>query len=146
MIIGNNWNAKGFWEELNRCIEARGLTMMQVRDATGVSAMTVTRMKSGKRPDLASLSALCAWSGLNAAQFAESVLVAPAVAPGVASEPAVPVVAFGADTLADAIGEMVKAKVKGDAKRYSFHESAMRTQLQALQRQLSVAGRDVLFK
>ena len=133
MSSNTNWDAQGFWAALNRCIEARGSSLTQVRDITGLSAITVTRMKSGKRPDAASLAALCSWSGINPAQFT-------------LSEPAAATIKFGADRMADAIDAMVKAKVEGDDKRYAVHEGAMREQLRALEQELKVAGREIRFK
>ncbi len=38
-------------------------------EETSVSASTFTRLSQGKRPDVDSLAALCAWSGLSADAF-----------------------------------------------------------------------------
>ena len=49
--------------------QARTLTWKQVAVESGVSASTLTRMAQGRRPDLDSLAALSAWSGLQADDF-----------------------------------------------------------------------------
>lgn len=119
-----NWDAAGFWAALSRCMDARGKQAKDVCRDTGVSASTLSRMKTdGRKPDAASLAALSNWSGLNPADFIQQ-------------EPPQPVISFGADALASAIREMVKADIDGDGERYSMHETAMRQQLEALEREL----------
>ena len=54
---------------LNAERRARKLTWKQVAAESGVSASTLTRMAQGRRPDLDSLAALSAWSGLRADDF-----------------------------------------------------------------------------
>ena len=54
---------------LNAERRARNLTWKQVAAESGVSASTLTRMAQGRRPDLDSLAALSAWSGLRADDF-----------------------------------------------------------------------------
>lgn len=49
--------------------QARNLTWKQVAAESGVSASTLTRMAQGRRPDLDSLAALSAWSGLQTDDF-----------------------------------------------------------------------------
>ena len=51
---------------------ARNLTWKQVAAESGVSASTLTRMAQGRRPDLDSLAALSAWSGLRTDDFIRS--------------------------------------------------------------------------
>lgn len=120
-----NWDADGFWAGLSRCIEARGAQLKDVSEATGVSLSTLSRMKNeGRHPDAASLAALSAWSGLNPAQFMRE-------------EPKLPPVKFSPDALASSIREMVKADIQGDGERYTLHETAMREQLYALERELN---------
>ena len=51
---------------------ARNLTWKQVAVESGVSASTLTRMAQGRRPDLDSLAALSAWSGLRTDDFIRS--------------------------------------------------------------------------
>lgn len=122
-----NWDGASFWTGLSRVIEVRGAQLKDVSDATGVSLSTLSRMKNeGRNPDAASLAALSAWSGLNPAQFMRE-------------EPTPPPLRFGADALASAIREMVKADIQGDGELYTLHETAMREQLYALERQLREA-------
>jgi transcriptional regulator with XRE-family HTH domain len=49
--------------------EARKLNWNQVAEQSGVTASTLTRMAQGKRPDVDSLAALTAWSGLSQDSF-----------------------------------------------------------------------------
>lgn len=48
---------------------ARKLTWKKVAEEAQVPASTLTRMSQGRRPDVDSLAALCAWSGLKAEDF-----------------------------------------------------------------------------
>ncbi|MFC5357087.1 helix-turn-helix domain-containing protein [Azospirillum himalayense] len=48
---------------------SKKLTWKKVAEDSGVSASTLTRMAQGKRPDVDSLAALLAWSGLHADDF-----------------------------------------------------------------------------
>ena len=48
---------------------ARKLTWKKVAEGAQVPASTLTRMSQGRRPDVDSLAALCAWSGLKAEDF-----------------------------------------------------------------------------
>lgn len=126
MSVKNNWDAEGFWLGLSRTVEARGWTWKKVSEATGVSSSTLSRMKTGRRPDAASLAVLSNWSGINPAQFFRDESVPPQAR-------------FCPDTLASAIREMVKADIQGDGERYTIHETIMRQQFQAIQNQI---GRD----
>lgn len=66
----SEFDAMGFYEALDATRQSRGnLTWRQVAGAAGVSASTLTRMAQGKRPDVDSLAALAAWSGLKADDF-----------------------------------------------------------------------------
>src|SRR5438477_2325271 len=47
----------------------KGLSWRDVAGIAGVSASTLTRMAQGKRPDVSSLAALAAWSGLKTDLF-----------------------------------------------------------------------------
>jgi transcriptional regulator with XRE-family HTH domain len=49
--------------------EERKMNWIQVADATGVSASTLTRIGQGKRPDIDGFIRLLAWSGLKAERF-----------------------------------------------------------------------------
>lgn len=60
-----------FYTALDAARAARGLSWRDVAKESGVSASSLTRIGQGKRPDVDSLTALCAWSGLNAGDFME---------------------------------------------------------------------------
>lgn len=63
------FDAAGFYQALDATRLARGLSWKDVASASGVSASTLTRMAQGKRPDVDSLAALAAWSGLATDRF-----------------------------------------------------------------------------
>lgn len=63
------FDASGFYEALDATRRSRRLTWKDVAQASGVSASTLTRMAQGKRPDVDSLAALAAWSGLETDRF-----------------------------------------------------------------------------
>jgi transcriptional regulator with XRE-family HTH domain len=64
-----SFDATAFYEALNATRESRGQNWKSVAKAAGVSASTLTRMAQGKRPDVDSLAALIAWSGLSADHY-----------------------------------------------------------------------------
>ncbi len=64
-----SFDAEAFYEALDAQRQAKKSTWRKVAGITGVSASTFTRMAQGKRPDVDSLAALCAWSGLRADDF-----------------------------------------------------------------------------
>lgn len=66
------FDASAFYEALDAERQARQLNWKQVAGESGVSASTLTRMAQGKRPDVDSLAALAAWSGLNTDDFIRS--------------------------------------------------------------------------
>lgn len=63
------FDAEGFFASLDSQRQSRRLTWKQVAEESGVSASTLTRMAQGKRPDVDSLAALLAWSGLKTESF-----------------------------------------------------------------------------
>ena len=63
------FEAARFYQALDSTRTARRLNWKQVADKSGVSASTLTRLAQGKRPDVDSMAALVAWSGLSADQF-----------------------------------------------------------------------------
>lgn len=63
------FDAEGFYEAIDGQRQARGLNWKRVAAESGVSASTLTRLAQGKRPDVDSMAALLAWSGLNADDF-----------------------------------------------------------------------------
>ena len=66
------FDASAFYEALDAERQARKLNWKQVAAESGVSASTLTRMAQGKRPDVDSLAALAAWSGLRTDDFVRS--------------------------------------------------------------------------
>ena len=68
------FDAMGFYEALDATRQSRdgGLTWREVAGEAGVSPSTLTRMAQGKRPDVDTLAALCAWSGLRADDYVRS--------------------------------------------------------------------------
>jgi len=63
------FDAARFYQSLDTTRAARRLNWKQVAEKSGVSASTLTRLAQGKRPDVDSMSALVAWSGLSADEF-----------------------------------------------------------------------------
>jgi transcriptional regulator with XRE-family HTH domain len=69
-VAKSGWfDAGAFYEALDGTRRARRLNWKQVAGESGVSASTLTRMAQGKRPDVDSLAALAAWSGLATDDF-----------------------------------------------------------------------------
>jgi transcriptional regulator with XRE-family HTH domain len=66
------FDAMGFYQALDATRQARKVTWRQVAGESGIPASTLTRMAQGKRPDVDSLAALTAWSGLKADNFVRS--------------------------------------------------------------------------
>jgi transcriptional regulator with XRE-family HTH domain len=68
-LRAGSFDATAFYAALDAERQSRGMTWRQVAIATKVSASSLTRMAQGRRPDVDSLTALCAWSGLRADSF-----------------------------------------------------------------------------
>ena len=64
-----NFDASAFFSALDSQRIGKKLNWKEVATQSGVSASTLTRMAQGKRPDVDSLAALVAWSGLNADDY-----------------------------------------------------------------------------
>lgn len=60
-----SFDAGAFYSALDAQRVSKGLNWKDVATQSGVSASTLTRMAQGKRPDVDSLAALIAWSGLD---------------------------------------------------------------------------------
>lgn len=58
-----------FYRALSATVAARDTNWKAVSEQTGVSQSTLSRMSKGRQPDAASLTALCAWSGINPVDF-----------------------------------------------------------------------------
>ena len=69
------FDADGFYAALDAERRSRRYTWKRVADESRVSASTLTRMAQGRRPDVDSLAALVAWSGLSADAFLRDDLV-----------------------------------------------------------------------
>ncbi len=58
-----------FYSDLDATRQVRKLNWKQVATEAGVSPSTLTRLGQGKRPDVDSLAALCAWGKLDADDY-----------------------------------------------------------------------------
>lgn len=63
------FDIEGFYAALDAERQTRRLTWKQVAEEAGVSASTLTRMAQGRRPDVDTMAALAAWSGLDVDAF-----------------------------------------------------------------------------
>ena len=63
------FDAEAFYSALDAERRSRNQTWKRVAEEAQVSASTLTRMAQGRRPDVDSLAALVAWSGLSADTF-----------------------------------------------------------------------------
>lgn len=66
------FNAAAFYRSLDAARAAKGQNWKEVAAGSGVSASTLTRLAQGKRPDVDSMAALLAWSGMSADAFVSS--------------------------------------------------------------------------
>jgi transcriptional regulator with XRE-family HTH domain len=76
-----HFDAMGFYQALDATRLARKLTWRQLAAEAGVPASTLTRMAQGKRPDVDSLAALAAWSGVNPDDYVRAENRAPKAEP-----------------------------------------------------------------
>ncbi|MXX27147.1 MAG: helix-turn-helix transcriptional regulator [Caldilineaceae bacterium SB0668_bin_21] len=63
------FDAEAFYSALDAERRSRRQTWKRVAEEAEVSASTLTRMAQGRRPDVDSMAALVAWSGLSADTF-----------------------------------------------------------------------------
>ena len=63
------FDAEAFYAALDAKRQSGKKTWKQVAEEAGVSASTLTRMAQGKRPDVDTMAALVAWSGLDSDSF-----------------------------------------------------------------------------
>jgi transcriptional regulator with XRE-family HTH domain len=68
-MLKGQFDVKSFYSALDSQRQSKRVTWKQVAKESGVSASTLTRMGQGKRPDVDSMAALIAWSGLSADSF-----------------------------------------------------------------------------
>jgi len=66
------FDGQGFYQAIDAERSSRNLNWKQVAECSGVGASTLTRLAQGKKPDVDSLSALIAWSGLDSGDFIRS--------------------------------------------------------------------------
>jgi transcriptional regulator with XRE-family HTH domain len=64
-----DFDAEAFYASLDGQRLSRKITWKTVAVESGVSASTLTRLAQGRRPDVDSMAALVAWSGLSADAF-----------------------------------------------------------------------------
>jgi len=77
-IRAGAFDADAFFSALDAVRIARGKNWKQLAQEAGISASTLTRMAQGKRPDVDSLAAIAAWSGLSVDDYVRGrELVAP---------------------------------------------------------------------
>jgi transcriptional regulator with XRE-family HTH domain len=69
MAASGKFDGEAFFAAIDSVRIRRDLTWKKIAEQSGVPASTLTRMSQGRRPDVDSLAALCAWSGLKAEQF-----------------------------------------------------------------------------
>lgn len=69
----DTFDVKRFYFDLDAARVGRGLTWKQLGAAVKVNPSTFSRMAQGSRPDASALASLCAWSGLNAADYVSHV-------------------------------------------------------------------------
>ena len=69
MSLRLHFDFAAFHKTLSATVAARGTSWKAVSEQTGVSQSTLSRMSKGRQPDAASLTALCAWSGINPVDF-----------------------------------------------------------------------------
>lgn len=67
--VSHRFDGERFFSALDSARAAKSLTWKKVAEQAKVPASTLTRMSQGRKPDVDSLSALCAWSGLRADDF-----------------------------------------------------------------------------
>ena len=68
-MLKRQFDAEAFYAALDSQRQAKRLTWKKVAAQAGVSASTLTRMGQGRRPDVDTMAALLAWSGLKADSF-----------------------------------------------------------------------------
>ncbi len=63
------FDVEAFYAALDSQRLSKRMNWKQVAEESGVSASTLTRIAQGRRPDVDSMAALLAWSGLEADSF-----------------------------------------------------------------------------
>ena len=65
----SKFDSEAFFAALDAVRQSKKHTWKKVAEETGISASTLTRLSQGRRPDVDSMAALCAWSLLNADDY-----------------------------------------------------------------------------
>lgn len=68
-MSAGKFDGPGFFAALDAERQARNITWKKVAEQAAVPASSLTRMSQGRRPDVDTLAALCAWSGLKTDNF-----------------------------------------------------------------------------
>src|ERR1700709_1156784 len=68
-MASGKFDGETFFAAIDGVRIARDLNWKKVAELAQVPASTLTRMSQGRRPDVDSLAALCAWSGLKIEDF-----------------------------------------------------------------------------
>jgi transcriptional regulator with XRE-family HTH domain len=63
------FDVEAFYAALDSQRQSKRMNWKQVAEESGVSASTLTRIAQGRRPDVDSMAALSAWSGLKVDSF-----------------------------------------------------------------------------
>ena len=71
------FDAEAFYSAIDAERRSRRQTWKLVAEEARVSASTLTRMAQGRRPDVDSMAALIAWSGLSADMFVKDAKATP---------------------------------------------------------------------
>ncbi len=69
MARARYFNAPLFYQAIDRQRRGRGIPWKEVASEAGISASSLSRIARGRRPDVDTLSALCAWADLDVNQF-----------------------------------------------------------------------------
>jgi transcriptional regulator with XRE-family HTH domain len=72
-MLKGQFDVESFYSDKDSQRQTKRMTWKLVAKESGVSASTLTRMGQGKRPDVDSMAALIAWSGLSADSFVKGV-------------------------------------------------------------------------
>ncbi len=103
------FDAEAFYSALDAERKGRDQTWKQVASESRVSASTLTRMAQGRRPDVDSLAALVAWSGLSADDFVRDMQTRPTPQPLAQISTYLKSDPYLTPEAADALDELVKA-------------------------------------
>lgn len=72
-MAAGKFDGEAFFAALDSVRISRDLTWKKIAEQSDVPASTLTRMSQGRKPDVDSLAALCAWSGLKVENFTKGI-------------------------------------------------------------------------